>query len=278
MGVEALDACDRAPLFVAADMSEAELHELAGGAAAVFSRRCPGKPTPNEDAAALLPFGRSAAALVVADGVGGERAGGQASSAALRAFKQSLRKAEREESLMRTAILDGFESANHAVRDLGVGGATTLAVAEINDGVVRSYHVGDSMILQVGQRGRIKHQTISHSPVGFALESGMIDEHEAMHHEERHLVSNVLGGPDMRIELGPPTRLAPRDTLLLASDGLFDNLDRDQIVAIIRKGPIDRAARQLVDQATQRMLDPGEGQPSKPDDLTFIAFRRVAAR
>ncbi len=57
-----------------------------------------------------------------------------------------------------------------------------------------------------------------------------------MHHEERHLVSNVVGTDDMRIELGPPLKLARYDTVLLASDGLLDNLYTDEIVELIRKG------------------------------------------
>ena len=43
------------------------------------------------------------------------------------------------------------------------------------------------MILTTGQRGRLRMQTVSHSPVGFAIEYGLLDESEAMHHEERHL-------------------------------------------------------------------------------------------
>ena len=80
------------------------------------------------------------------------------------------------------------------------------------------------MILAIGQKGKIKLQTISHSPVGLAVESGHLDESEAMHHEQRHVVSNVVGDQTMRIEVGAKLMLAPRDTVLLSTDGLFDNL------------------------------------------------------
>ena len=106
---------------------------------------------------------------------------------------------------LRDAILNGFEDANGAVQALGIGAATTLAVVEVKENIVRPYHVGDSMILVVGQRGKIKLQSVPHSPVGYGVESGLLDEKEAMYHEERHLVSNVVGSPDMRIESGLDT-------------------------------------------------------------------------
>jgi serine/threonine protein phosphatase PrpC len=130
------------------------------------------------------------------------------------------------------------------------------------------------MILVVGQRGRVKLQTTSHSPVGFAVEAGVLDEREAMHHEDRHLVSNVVGSPEMKIEIGPRLRLAMHDTVLLASDGLFDNLHIEEIVDRVRKGPLEVAARRLAQDSWERMTCPRSGQPCKPDDLTFILFRR----
>ena len=185
----------------------------------------------------------------------------------------SIQDAPNDDTSLRAAILNGIENANRAVSELGVGAATTLAVAEIRHRSVRPYHVGDSMILLVGQRGKIKLQTISHSPVGYALESGMLDETEAMHHAQRHVVSNVIGTPDMRIEVGSTVEMARYDTLLLASDGLFDNLHTDEIVERVRKGPLERVMCILVEDCHRRMHAPQSGQPSKPDDLTFAAFR-----
>ena len=130
------------------------------------------------------------------------------------------------------------------------------------------------MILVVGARGKVKLQTVSHSPVGMAVESGWLDEVEAMHHDERHIVSNVLGSTTMRIEIGPPLMLAPRDTVLLASDGLCDNLCIREIVGLIRKGRLLASTGDLVRAAHERMIDPQPGTPHKPDDLTVITYRR----
>ena len=83
----------------------------------------------------------------------------------------------------------------------------------------------------------------------------------------------MIGSNQMRIEIGPPIEMAPRDTLLIASDGLFDNLLPNEIVETVRRGPLDEAIGDLVEVARQRMANQVEGMPSKPDDLTVIAYR-----
>lgn len=260
-------------LFLGREMTGPELHSFAGGTAAVFTAPAPDRETVNEDGAALIPVDNGSGVIVVADGLGGTRGADQAVKVAIGAIHARLAVGAGNGADLRVAILDGIEKANRDVLALGTGAATTLAVAEIRDGAVRSYHVGDSGVIVLGQRGRIKLQTVPHSPVGFAVEAGMIDEDEAMHHDERHFVSNVIGTADMRIEVGSALRLAPRDTLLLASDGVLDNLHIEEIVSRIRKGPLDGAARELAEQSRSRMTEPREGDPSKPDDLTFVAFR-----
>jgi serine/threonine protein phosphatase PrpC len=114
--------------------------------------------------------------------------------------------------------------------------------------------------------------------VGYAVEAGMLDGEEALHHDERHLVSNLVGSAEMRIEVGSPLELAPLDTVLLASDGLFDNLLQPEIVDEIRVKPLEQVARTLAEAAASRMDEPAQGQPSKPDDLTFLLYRRSGVR
>jgi serine/threonine protein phosphatase PrpC len=188
-----------------------------------------------------------------------------------------LKNIQNNDSNLRTAILDGVEHANRSICELGIGAATTLAIVEIKENTIRPFHAGDSTILVMGQRGKIKLQTISHSPVGFAQEAGLMDEEEAMQHEDRHVVSNVIGATDMRIEVGSNLKLARRDTLLLTSDGLLDNLQLDEIIDRLRTGPLLEAANRLATESRERMLRPATGQPHKPDDLTFVVFRGYAS-
>jgi serine/threonine protein phosphatase PrpC len=85
---------------------------------------------------------------------------------------------------------------------------------------------------------------------------------------------NVIGSPEMRVDVGPVLQLAVRDTVLLASDGLFDNLFINEIVDTIRSGPLAASADRLVEHARARMRGNGSADhPCKPDDLTIILFR-----
>lgn len=264
---------DDAQLFFEQDLLEDAVIDFAGGAAALFSMRCPGKETPNEDAVALISTGRTSGVLAVADGLGGTPAGKQASSVAIQRLSRAVTKAVRDGGDVRAGILDGFETANKDVLALALGAGTTLTAVEFDGRRVRHYHVGDSMVLLIGQRGKIKMQSIPHSPVGYAVESGLLDETDAMHHEDRHVISNVIGSADMHIEIGSAVRIAPRDTLVLASDGLSDNLHLPEIVDCVRKGPLRLAARKLASEARARMAQKSGDAPSKPDDLTFVIFR-----
>ena len=258
-------------IFVEQTMTEGFVRDMAGGQLALFSTRAPESEKSNQDSAALIELGETEAVLAVADGAGGLPMGARASALAMENLEVAV-KADGVETL-RSRILDGIERANQAILELGVGAATTLAVVEIQDNVLRPYHVGDSTILVVGQRGKVKLVTVNHSPVGYQVEAGVLNPQEALHHEDLALVSNLVGQADMRIEVGAPLELAPYDTVVIGSDGLFDNLHVDEIVEIVRAGPLEDAARGLAEQCKKRMLEPEEGQPSKPDDLTFVIFR-----
>lgn len=249
---------------------------LGNGRVLLFTQRSPEKETDNEDTVAAFAFSSGPIVLIVADGAGGLPAGRKASQTAVRAMVESLQTIDLHESLLRTAILNGFEAANDALLAQGNGSATTMTVVTIDNGEARSYHVGDSEAIIVGQRGRMKLQTTAHSPTGFAVEAGFLDRRDALHHEDRHLVFNFLGMNDMRVEIGTGIKLAARDTLLLASDGLSDNLHTDEIIECIRKGPLDRSLDTLVTASVERMLTDGEGQPCKPDDLSIVLFRQAA--
>jgi serine/threonine protein phosphatase PrpC len=256
-------------------MAQGAIFPFAGGAAGVFTTRRPGSEDANEDGAALIPFDRARGVLALADGVGGGPAGGQAAEVALRALQTALAEAVREGDELRTGILNGFERANRELVSAEGGGTTTLVVAALENGFVRPFHTGDSELFVTGQRGRLKLQTVSHSPVGYAVEAGLLDDQEALHHEERHFISNAIGTPDMRIEIGPHLRLAVRDTVVMGSDGLFDNLSVSEIAAAVASGPLEDALRKAPETCHRRMTAPRNGEPSKPDDLTLLLYRRA---
>lgn len=265
-------------LLLGQDMEEGSLYPVAGGEVWVRSARAPDKEGPNEDAAVVIALGDESGLVAVADGLGGRPAGASAAASVLRALVACLEQSDPGEGERRAAVLDALEQTNRTLLDQGVGAATTFAAVEILGRTLRPYHVGDSAIVVVGQRGKVKLQTVAHSPVGYAVESGLLDAKEAMHHEERHLIDNVVGAADMRIELGSPLRLAPRDTVLVATDGLFDNLHLDEIAELVRGLSLAHVGEELSRRASERMRMPEASEPSKPDDLTVVLYRSLAPR
>ncbi|MGD8560251.1 MAG: protein phosphatase 2C domain-containing protein [Gammaproteobacteria bacterium] len=262
-------------LYSNAEMQQGgELYAISTGQVGVYVNRSPEKETANEDSAGVFNMDANACALVVADGMGGMPCGDQASRIVVESLQGALSAAKASDFGYRDFMLNGIEQANEKINELGVGAGSTMAAVEINNHVLRPYHVGDSMILVVGQRGKIKLQTISHSPVGYAVESGLLNEQEALHHDDRHVVSNYVGNPEMRIEIGPTLELSRYDTVILATDGLFDNLTLSEIAQMIRKDPLEKVSQRLIDLCGERMRHEDTQFPSKPDDVSFIVFRR----
>ncbi|MCA8970526.1 MAG: serine/threonine-protein phosphatase [Planctomycetes bacterium] len=260
------------------NMDDAVVVPFCGGEVGIISQRSPDKDTANEDAAAIFSVSEVTGLLVVADGMGGSRGGESAARITLEELALEVDSTTSES--VRESALRAVESANQRILDLGVGAGCTLAMAEIDGSSFRPYHIGDAGLLLVGGRGKIKKLTLSHAPVAYAVESGMLDEIEAMHHDDRHIVTNCLGHADMRIEMGSPITMNARDTLVLASDGLFDNLHIDEISAVVRRGPLDDAIRELMQRCRERQAGAVPDTPSKPDDTTVVVYRpsRAASR
>jgi serine/threonine protein phosphatase PrpC len=198
---------------------DSQAADVGGGSVIAFTERAPDKDTENEDTLAIIPWGPESVVMVVADGAGGLPAGKRASLTAVSSLVEALSVAMSETVALRTAILDGIEAANEAVMRLSNGSATTMTVVTIEGRIARCYQIGDSEALVVGQRGRIKLQTTAHSPTGFAVEAGFLDEREALHHAERHLVSNFLGTSDMKIDIGGRCRECRRGSRARADAG-----------------------------------------------------------
>ncbi len=189
-------------IYIDSRMSSCDLLELPLCRVAVYSAPASYREngSGNEDAAAVVSVNEHSTLVMVADGVGGTPGGAEAAAQTIRTVVAEIEKRQGDE--MRDTILSAIEQANEDLLDKGIGSATTLVLMEVNGTTVRPYHVGDSVAMMVGQRGKIKLETLSHSPVGYAVEAGILSEAEGFHHEDRHLVSNIVGTAGMHVTLG----------------------------------------------------------------------------
>ncbi|MEX0943707.1 MAG: PP2C family serine/threonine-protein phosphatase [Pseudomonadales bacterium] len=237
-----------------------------------YTNKAPYKDeAPNEDNLAVFEVDQENCLLVVADGVGGSPAGAAASQLVIDKLATYLADPPLPVAIP-ALVITALEDAHEEIRARGSGSASTVALAHVGMDMFRPAHAGDSVVMACGQRGKLKFETIAHSPVGYALESGILSEDEAFTHEDRHVVSNIVGGQDIHITLGGSVNLSKWDTLLLATDGVTDNLRQSEIIDTIRRGPLLKCGETLAQMVVDRMETNTGG---KPDDVTFILFRRT---
>jgi len=239
-----------------------------------FSSPAADKTTGNEDAAGFWALGDKVHVLAVADGMGGGPGGAEAAAIAMDALARCVANADPKTNL-RSGIVDAFEVANERVLEKSIGSGTTLVVVEVSGGSARAYHAGDSGALLVGQRGRVRFDTMPHSPTGYAVASGLLEQDDVHHHRERHLLSNCIGSREMRVEVGASIRMAARDTLLLATDGVLDNIQRKELIDLIRVGALHGQAAKLQLRIRETMAGSDAELPAHPDDATALLFRRA---
>ena len=209
---------------------------------------------------------------VVADGIGGHRAGEVAAELAVDHITQVIAEsdASRPRKILEKAIQEASdaiaEHASSSPEEQGMG-ATCACVWVIGDQIYTA-SVGDSRIYLL-RGGRIQQLSTDHTWIQEALEKNIITPEYARDHPNIHVIRRYLGSPeppevDFRLRLydseadtlaegnqGMP--LFPSDTLLICSDGLTDLVWNDEIGEIIRtKGNLKAVAQALVDTANQR--------------------------
>ena len=265
----------RANLIAGMSAVGPEVHQCGVGQVAVFMREAPIADRINEDSALILELGDAEALLAVADGASGHPSGDLASRTLVKSIQERVTDSDSADVPLRELVMQGVEAGHHAILNGNSGGATTLVVALIDGTTVQTLHVGDSFALVVGQRGRIKMQSVPHSPTGYAVEAGQISDRQALSHPERHYVFNLVGSKGMRIEVGPRVELARHDTLLLASDGLSDNLTPAQYIEYVRKGDWKAQLEQLAKAVSEKMKPKDGATEAVPDDLTVLLYRRT---
>jgi len=200
--------------------------------------------------------------VVLADGMGGHRAGEVASRMAtetliarLGAAVDSFRAHGRQHAPL-LALGESINRANHAMHEAGRldsryrGMGTTMAVAFFHDNRVALGHVGDSRIYRVRDR-QLTLLTRDDSLLRDQVELGMISAAEASQSHNRSLVTRALG-----IEAKVSAHLAdesaqPGDVFLLCSDGLNDLVEDGDIELIVASlaGNLPLAATHLVQAA-----------------------------
>ncbi len=210
--------------------------------------------------------------FAVADGMGGHQGGEVASALAL----EILGQAHDEPST--STLVRAVRSANQAVfdkagsdPDLKGMGTTLTALADVETGEGRRLgiaNVGDSRLYRVRNDG-IEQLTEDHSLVASLVRQGRITAEEAENHPQRNILTRALGIDESVAVDSWEVDPVAGDRFLICSDGLFNEVDENRLVATLRRfeDPGD-AARELV-----RLANEGGGR----DNITAVVVDVVSA-
>jgi protein phosphatase len=210
---------------------------------------------------------------VLCDGMGGLDYGAEASSAAVSAFLEAYRAKPPEETIP-AALNRCVRHANDRVTALakelnaqdGVG--TTLIAAVLHKSSLYYVSVGDSGLFHFakGAIRWINHPHVFSTLLDEAVARGAISQKEALEHPDRAALTSFIGAePLVDIDTSPDSiRLSAGDTVLIASDGLFNTLSMREI-----RGAMEGDPRKWADALVAQTL---EKQNEYQDNVTVLAL------
>lgn len=192
--------------------------------------------------------------LVVADGMGGHRAGDFASRFTVEVLAEEVQnsKETHPEQILGNAIQTANERLmEEAAKDSRLEGmGTTLVAATILDHVLYFANVGDSRLYLINKE--IRQLSKDHSMVEEMVRLGGLTEEEAKHHPDKNIITRAMGVKDKVEPDFFEYRLKGGDTILMCSDGLTNMVDDDEIFQIVKSArDIVEAVQTLIQRANE---------------------------
>jgi len=192
--------------------------------------------------------------FVVADGMGGHKAGDMASRYTVEVILESVRENEGQNPIrilgraIEKANTKVLEKASKDKNLMGMG--TTVVVATIIDKYIYIANVGDSRLYLI--RDKIKQITKDHSLVEEMIRIGQINREQARNHPDKNIITRAIGATrKVSIDFFD-IRLEKKDIILMCSDGLNNMLEDKEIENIIKDDKdLPETALELIDRANQ---------------------------
>lgn len=199
--------------------------------------------------------------FIVADGMGGQQAGEEASRMAVEIIPKALARRLVPDDVdtkgIQGAVREAFAEANQEI--LGSSGTvteysnmgTTVVLALFRENQAYVAGIGDSRAYRL-RDGRIEQLTRDHSLADALGDAGTISKEEVPHHKYKNVLYLYLGCKDART--GPEEvrvlDVRPGDRFLLATDGLTGVVDDENLTSVLESYPDpQQAAKELVERA-----------------------------
>ncbi|MFD2443474.1 Stp1/IreP family PP2C-type Ser/Thr phosphatase [Bacillus sp. CGMCC 1.16607] len=196
----------------------------------------------NEDHGGIFVNGENNRLAIVADGMGGHRAGDVASNMTInflqKAWEESenIQTADQAEEWLKLKINEvNSELFQHAISHSECEGmGTTIIAAICTNHFVTLAHIGDSRCYLLNESG-YKQLTEDHSLVNELVRSGQISKEDAENHPRKNVILRALG-TEKTVEMDIITVIFEEgDILLLCSDGLSNKVSEKEMLDILSK-------------------------------------------
>ena len=190
--------------------------------------------------------------FIVADGMGGHKAGDIASRYTVQGIVEKISTSAGKEpiSVINTAIEQvNKEIVNKAKESEDFTGmGTTLVVSTIIDGSWKVANAGDSRLYIINND--IIQITRDHSLVEEMVSMGKLDREAARTHKRKNVITRAIGG-EAQVEAEMfSVELKPLDIVLMCSDGLSNMIEDSEIYKIVKNSAnLQEAVLTLVNTA-----------------------------
>lgn len=200
------------------------------------------------------PVGNLPNLYIVADGMGGHKAGDYASRYTTQRMVASVSRSPGEEPV--TILQEAIATANKLLIEEAAedetkrGMGTTLVAATILDGKLYVANIGDSRLYVINRD--IRQITRDHSLVAEMVRIGEVNEADARIHPDKNIITRAIGaGEDVQADFFE-IDLQENDRILLCTDGLTNMVEDDKIRDIILSdAPLEERAKLLVSTANR---------------------------
>lgn len=194
---------------------------------------------------------------LVADGMGGHKAGEVASALAAEMLSQLAAKRGKKDISVKTAV-SWVRKANEAIfkesqkADSKRGMGTTLTMLYFMKTRVMLAHVGDSRAYRL-RGGELLQLTQDHSLVAELVRIGEITQEQAKDHPYKNIITRALGAEDhIEVDARDMAR-RPGDLYLICSDGLTSYVSDEELKQTLQnEDALDKKAKHLLNLALER--------------------------
>lgn len=200
------------------------------------------------------PIGNLPNLFLVADGMGGHKAGDLASEYTVAKVQEAVSKSM--QTIPYQILKGAFQYANQKLlekageSDSYTGMGTTLVAATVKNDAVYVVNVGDSRLYKIGDK--IEQITEDHSLVEEMVRMGEISKEQARNHPDKNIITKAMGVSDTVEPDYFDTDLQKGECLLMCSDGLTNMVSDRQIKEIVElRTDLESCAKELIRAANQ---------------------------